>query len=67
MHSWSDVKAVNARRTIDEAPDAPVPDNLAEQIRAKISGKALAWDDAIWSLVQTTESSTIPTKENNDL
>jgi hypothetical protein len=46
----------DALTEIDEAPDAPVPDDLAEQIRAKIAGKAIAWDDAIWSLIKTTAS-----------
>jgi hypothetical protein len=46
----------DALTTIDEQPDAPVPDDLAEQIRAKITGKALAWDEAIWSLMRTAQS-----------
>jgi hypothetical protein len=46
----------DALTTIDKEPDAPVPDDLAEQIRAKITGKALAWDEAIWSLMRTAQS-----------
>src|SRR5262245_31252892 len=46
-----------ARQAIDEAPDAAVPDDLAEQIRAKITGQAIAWDEAIWSITRETERS----------
>jgi hypothetical protein len=42
----------DALAEIDESPDVPVPDDLAEQIRAKITGKAIAWDDAIWGLMR---------------
>ena len=54
----------DALTEIDEAPDAPVPDDLAEQIRAKITGKAIAWDAAIWSIMKTAESSTSLTEED---
>jgi hypothetical protein len=52
----------DALTEIDEAPDAPVPDDLAEQIRAEITGKAIAWDAAIWTIMRTAEGSTIPTE-----
>jgi Topoisomerase 6 subunit A/Spo11, Toprim domain len=42
----------DARQHIDEEPDAPVPEDIHEQIKTRIDGKAIAWDDAIWSLVQ---------------
>ena len=35
---------------IDDAEDAPIPEDLAERIRSLIDGKALAWDEAIWTL-----------------
>jgi hypothetical protein len=54
----------DALTEIDETPDAPVPDDLAEQIRAKITGTAIAWDDAIWDIMRTAESSTSPTEED---
>jgi hypothetical protein len=32
--------------------DVPVPDDLGDQIRARITGKSEAWDDALWDIVQ---------------
>lgn len=59
--------AIDAALTeIDQAPDAPVPDDLAEQIHAKITGTAMAWDDAIWSLIKHVERSTTPSEENDE-
>jgi hypothetical protein len=36
----------------EEDDDAPVPDDLAEQIRERITGETEAWDDALWDIVQ---------------
>ena len=59
--------AIDAALTeIDQAPAAPVPDDLAEQIRAKITGTAMAWDDAIWSLIKHVERSTTPSEEHDE-
>jgi DNA topoisomerase VI subunit B len=56
VRKWKLQQAIDdALGTIDEEDDAPVPDDLAEQIRAKISGTALAWDEAIWSLMEDTD------------
>jgi hypothetical protein len=40
---------------LDAEPDAPVPEDLSDQVRAAITGKALAWDEAIWQLVQDAD------------
>jgi hypothetical protein len=32
--------------------DAPIPDDLVEQIRERITGKEEAWDDALWGIAQ---------------
>jgi len=36
----------------EEDDDAPVPDDLAAQIRERITGETEAWDDALWGIVQ---------------
>jgi hypothetical protein len=36
----------------EDDDDAPVPDDLAEQIRERITGEKEAWDDALWDIVQ---------------
>jgi DNA topoisomerase VI subunit B len=41
-----------ARDTIDAEDDAPVPEDLADQVRMAIGGTPLAWDEAIWQLVE---------------
>jgi hypothetical protein len=50
-------RVAKLQRLIDTAmeepeDDAPVPDNLAEQIRERITDKTEAWDDALWDIVQ---------------
>ena len=35
--------------------DAPVPDDLAAQIRTRITGKVEPWDAALWDIVREQE------------
>jgi hypothetical protein len=44
----------DARSAIDDEDDAPVPDHLAEHVREAITGKAVAWDEAVWKIVCDT-------------
>ena len=50
-------RVAQLQQLLEEAmaePDdaAPVPDALADQIRARITGTAEAWDDALWDIVR---------------
>jgi hypothetical protein len=56
----------DALATIDDEPDAPIPDDLAEQVRTRIRGTPVAWDAAIWSLMRRAENSTIPTQDDRE-
>src|SRR5262245_14721725 len=40
-----------ALEAIDAEDDAEVPADLADQIRAAIEGKPIAWDEALWRYV----------------
>jgi Protein of unknown function C-terminus (DUF2399) len=49
-------RVAQLQKILDEAvaepdDDAPVPAHLADQIRARITGTAAAWDDALWDIV----------------
>jgi DNA topoisomerase VI subunit B len=37
---------------IDAGPDAQVPEDLADRIREAIDGQPIAWDEALWQIVQ---------------
>jgi hypothetical protein len=47
-----------AQEAIDAEPEAEVPETLAEQVRAKIAGTAVAWDAAAWGIARQATANT---------
>jgi hypothetical protein len=51
QRTWTLQKILDEARAEPDG-DAPVPDDLADQIRARITGTAEPWDEALWAIVQ---------------